>query len=177
MIVGFFAFVFYGNLIKLVLANTSYSMYNKDIGKVRFKGVYTMSKYSEFLKSVKESHLTKFFGEVKHTSNKYFKFNHVISDDEIIIVTNNVKFVKGNPVLIIDNNKVVYLKDWNVAEVRNYNMDLYAYAVKLNRIYWKEYTFKSDFEDMCFKEADTFDRLKAVAEMQNDTEIALGWGK
>ena len=67
-----------------------------------------MSKYSEFLKSVKESQLTKFFGEVKHTSNKYFKFNHV---------------------LVIDNNKVVYLKEWNVAE------------------------------------------------MQNDTEIALGWGK
>ena len=54
-----------------------------------------MSKYGEFIKSVKESQLTKFFGEVKHTSNKYFKFNHVISDDEIIIVTNNVKFIKG----------------------------------------------------------------------------------
>ena len=136
-----------------------------------------MSKYGEFLKSVKESQLTKFFGEVKHTSNKYFKFNHVISDDEIIIVTNNVKFVKGNPVLVIDNNKVVYLKEWNVAEVRNYNKDLYAYAVKLNRKYWKEYTFKNDFDDMCFEQADTFDSLKAVAGMQNDTEIALGWGK
>lgn len=114
---------------------------------------------------------------MKHTSNKYFKFNHVISDDEIIIVTNNVKFIKDNPVLVIDNNKVVYLKEWNVAEVRNYNKDLYAYAVKLNRKYWKEYTFKSDFEDMCFEQSDTFDSLKAVAEMQNDTEIALGWGK
>lgn len=30
---------------------------------------------------------------------------------------------------------------------------------------------------MCFEQADTFDSLKAVAEMQNDTEIALGWGK
>lgn len=152
-------------------------MYNKDKGKGSSKGVPTMSKYSEFLKSVKESQLTKFFGEVKLTSNKYFKFNHVISDDEIIIVTNNVKFVKGNPVLVIDNNKVVYLKDWNVAEVRNYNKDLYAYAVKLNRKYWKEYTFKSDFDDMCFEQADTFDSLKVAAEMQNDTEIALGWGK
>ena len=112
--------------------------------------------------------MTKFFGEVKHTSNKYFKFNHVISDDEIIIITNNVKFVKDSPVLVVDNNKVVYLKDWNVAEVRNYNKDIYSYAVKLNRKYWK---------DMCFDKADTFDSLKAVAEMQNDTEIALGWGK
>lgn len=33
MIVGFFAFVFYRKLIKLVLANTSYSMYNKDKGR------------------------------------------------------------------------------------------------------------------------------------------------
>lgn len=30
---------------------------------------------------------------------------------------------------------------------------------------------------MCFEQADTFDSLKAVAGMQNDTEIALGWGK
>ena len=44
-----------------------------------------MSKYGEFLKSVKESQLTKFLRRSEHTSNKYFKFNHVISDDEIIM--------------------------------------------------------------------------------------------
>lgn len=136
-----------------------------------------MSKYSEFLKGIKESQINKFFGEVSHTSNKHFKFNHVINDDEIILITNNVRFIKNNPVLVIDNNKVVYLKDWNVLEIHNFKYGLYAYAVKLNRKYWKEYTFKEEFDDVYFKEADTFDSLKAVAETQNDTEIALGWGK
>lgn len=137
-----------------------------------------MSKYGEFLKDIKKSQITKFFGEVSHTSNKYFKFNHVISDDEFIIITNNVKVIKGKPVLIIDNNKVVYLKDWNVLEIHNFKLGrLYAYAVKLNRKYWKEYTFKEEFDDVYFKEADTFDSLKAIAETQNDVEIALGWGK
>ena len=44
-------------------------------------------------------------------------------------------------------------------------------------MYNKDKGKKSDFDDMCFEQADTFDSLKAVAEMQNDTEIALGWGK
>ena len=136
-----------------------------------------MSKYSEFLKGIKKSQIKKFFGEVSYTSNKYFKFNHVISNDEFIIITNNVRVIKGKPVLIIDNNKVVYLKDWNVLEIHNFKWNLYAYAVKLNRKYWKEYTFKEEFDDVYFKEADTFDSLKAVAETQNDVEIAVGWGK
>lgn len=38
-----------------------------------------MSKYSEFLKEMKENQINKFFGEVKKTSNKYFKFDHILN--------------------------------------------------------------------------------------------------
>lgn len=136
-----------------------------------------MSKYSDFLKDMKENQINKFFGEVKNTSNKYFKFNHILNEDEIIVVTGNVKFIKDNFVLVVGNNKVVYLKEWNIVRVHNYDLGLNAYAVKLNRKYFKTYTFKSDFEDFHFEKDDTFESLIEIAKEQNDTEIALGWTK
>ena len=134
-----------------------------------------MSTYSEYMKSVEENNLTRFFGEVEHKSNKYFTFNHYINENEAIIITGNVKYIKGNPVLIIANNKAVYLKDWLVKPVHNYFNDIYAYAVKLNRQYFKPYTFKNDFEDMCIETEYTFDDLLNVAKEQDaeNMKIAL----
>lgn len=138
-----------------------------------------MSKLGDYIKQQKEKDIQKFFGEIKHTSNKYFTFNRIINDDEIIIVTSNIKIIKDTPVLVVGNNKAVYLKDWLIREVRNYNLDIYTYAVKLNRKYWKVYTFKSDFEDIFIEKEDTFDDLVEVAKEQNQKNmpIALGWGK
>lgn len=134
-----------------------------------------MSTYSEYIKGVKENNLVRFFGEVEHKSNKYFTFKHVINDDEAIIITNNVKYIKGNPVLIIANNKAVYLKEWLVQPVHNYFNDIYAYAVKINRQYFKPYTFKSDFEDICIETEYTFDDLLNIAKEQDaeNMKIAL----
>lgn len=134
-----------------------------------------MSTYSEYMKGIKENNLTRFFGKVEHKSNKYFTFNHYINENEAIIITNNVKYIKGNPVLIIANNKAVYLKDWLVKPVHNYFNDIYAYAVKINRQYFKPYTFKSDFEDMCIETEYTFDDLLNVAKEQDaeNMKIAL----
>ena len=86
-----------------------------------------------------------------------------------------MKYIKGNPVLIIANNKAVYLKDWLVKPVHNYFNDIYAYAVKINRQYFKPYTFKSDFEDMCIETEYTFDDLLNVAKEQDaeNMKIAL----
>ncbi len=88
-----------------------------------------------------------------------------------------MKFIKDNFVLVIGNNKVVYLKEWNIVRVHNYDLGLNSHAVKLNRKYFKTYTFKSDFEDFHFEKDDTFESLMEVAKEQNDTEIALGWTK
>lgn len=132
-----------------------------------------MSSYSEYMKSRKEKDLAFFFGDVKKKTNKYFEYKSVIDNDNIIIITNNIKIIKGSYVLLVDNNKGVYLKEWQVKPVHNFYNSMSAYAVKLNRKYFKPYTFKFEFEDMAFIQEDTFDSLMAVAETQTEA-IALG---
>lgn len=69
-----------------------------------------MSKLGDYIKQQKEKDIERFFGKVNHTSNKYFTFNRIINDDEIIIITSNIKIIKDTPVLVVGNNKAVYLK-------------------------------------------------------------------
>ena len=134
-----------------------------------------MSKYSDYIKSLKENFKTKFFGEVTNWSNKYFTFNHILDDDNIIVFTKNVKTIKGSPALIVGKNKAIFLKDWLVIGVRNYEIGFDGYAVKLNRNFMKVYTFQNDFEDFIFGDKeDDFESLKEVAISQNDTAVALG---
>lgn len=152
-----------------------------------------MSKYSEYLKSRKESDMNFFFGEgnVKHQTSKYFTFKKVLDDDNIIVLTNNIKHLfnsnTGNAatILMVDNNKAVYLKSWqiksvtgivNVDEVTGQGTLLPTYAVKLNRNYFKVYTFKSNFEGMMFEKEDTFDSLKEDAKLQEVDNIAIKLG-
>lgn len=126
-----------------------------------------MSKYSEYLKGLKEKNMSWFFAagyEMK--SNKYFTFKNVINDDECILITNNIKVVKGSYALIVDNNKAVFLKDFQIKQVYNYFNDLSAFAIKLNRKYFKTYTFQNDFEDMYFEKEETFDDLMKAAKEQ-----------
>ena len=135
-----------------------------------------MTKYGEYLKSRKEKDLTFFFGETKKMSNKYFSFKRFIDDDNIIIITNNIKTIKGSFVMLVDNNKAVYLKDWQVRPVHNYGAGINAYAVKLNRKYWKVYTFKTDFDDMAFEKEDTFDDLVNIAKEQDTVNMPIATG-
>ena len=86
-----------------------------------------MSKYSDYIKSLKENFKTKFFGEVTNWSNKYFTFNHILDDDNIIVFTKNVKTIKGSPALIVGRNKAIFLKDWLVIGVRNYEIGFEDY--------------------------------------------------
>lgn len=130
--------------------------------------------YSEYVKETKAKMRDSFFGEVSQKSNKYFTFNHIIDKDTIILVTSNITTIKGNPVMIVGNNKAIYLKDWQMRKVHDYYNGFNAYAVKLQRAYFKPYTFKNDFEDYHFEHDDTFDTLKAAAKSQNDSQIALG---
>ena len=135
-----------------------------------------MSKYSEYIKSLKERQVERFFGEVKQKSNKYFRFNHYVDEDNCIIITDNVRYIKGCPVLVVDNNKVVYLKDWLVMPIRNYDNGIYAYAVKITRKFFKIYTFKNEFEDVYFEKEDTFDDLLKVSKEQDEEDMAIALG-
>lgn len=111
-----------------------------------------------------------FKGGYDYVSNKYFNFKHIIDDNNIIVCTNNVKFLKGNPVLIVDNNKGVYLKDWQIKLVVVYGAET-AYLVKLNRNYFKPYQFSFKFDDMYFEKEDTFDSLSFYAKEQDEAGV------
>lgn len=122
-----------------------------------------------------------FFGDdadVGATGKCVKSFRHFIDEDNIIIVTSNVKYIRSREafILIVDHNKAVYLKDWNVKELKNWYLGVDTYAIKLNRKYFKTYTFKSDFEDMVFEKEDTFDSLIDLAKEQDNDKTVWDFG-
>lgn len=127
-----------------------------------------------------EKKIDRFFGEITTTSNKYFTFKKYINDDEILLVTSNIHEIKGNLIMIIADNKAVYLKDWQVRPVMNYYEDLYTFVVKLNRNFFKPYTFSTPFDAVAFGDReDTFDDLVQGAKEQDKRNIPFrkGWQK
>lgn len=134
-----------------------------------------MSKYSEFLKGQKVKDLDFFFGKDNYTmqSNQYLTYQSVLDDKDIIIRTNNIKFIKGNPVLVVDNDKVVYLKDWQLRESGNYNEGLDFYLVKINADYFKPYQFRFSFDDVEFEKEQTFEDLKNLANEQQEANLKV----
>ena len=133
-----------------------------------------MSKYSDFLKQRKENNLNFFFGEGNFVqSAKRFKItNHIIDNDNIVLVTSNVQYFpkKQSFVLWVANNKVVYLKDWQVKSVYNYELLGDTYIVKLNRKFFKAYDCFTNEELMIEKEY-SFNDLKAIAKSQDNSDI------
>lgn len=138
-----------------------------------------MSSYGDWMKEKAHREDNRFFGEgnkVKKT-NKYFSYRHVIDGDTVIINTNNVKEVKGNLVMVVGKNKAVYLKDWNVRPAHNYG-DICEdfYLVKLQRQYFKPYTFKSPFGDFCFDADQDFDKMVEIARAQDEKNMLVANG-
>lgn len=138
-----------------------------------------MTKSSEYFKRCAENADNRFFGEgnkVKKT-NKYFTYKHYIDNDTVIINTNNVKEIKGNPVLVVGKNEAVYLKDWNVRPAHNYGeiCDDF-YIVKLQRQYFRPYTFKTPFEDFCFDADEDFDKMVEIARAQDAQNMQVANG-
>ena len=127
-----------------------------------------MSDKTQSIREKNSKDIERFFGEHAMTSNQYFTFSNVQDEDNIIIITNNVKSIKKNPVLVVGNHEVVYLKDWSIVPVMNWDKGIEAWAVKLNRKYFKVYTFRTEFEDFYFKETETFDSLMEVAKEQQE---------
>lgn len=116
----------------------------------------------------------KFYGAVNHTSNKHFTYNPILDEDNIIIRTNNIRRFKDSLVLVVGNNKVVYLKDWQVRQVIfKLNRDwLKTFVVKINRNYFKMYSWKSDFTDFYFEKDNDFDSWKEIASSQTEGTIS-----
>lgn len=134
-----------------------------------------MSNYSKYLKSRKLNDLKYFFGEDVEASTDYKKildFKHYKNDNEIIVITNDVKPWKEQFVLVVDNNKVVFLKPWQVRKVKNWGLAIDAYAVKLKREYFKPYELKFSYDDMYFKQETTFDNLVNIAREQDENKTS-----
>ena len=133
-----------------------------------------MSKYSEFLKQRKENNLNFFLGEgnYKETSKRFKIINHVIDNDNILLVTNNVQHFTNKQVYVlwIANNKVVYLKDWQVKPVYNYEHLGDTYIVKLNRNFFKAYNCFTN-NDIFIEKEYSFDALVEIAKSQDSSDL------
>lgn len=115
-------------------------------------------------------HSIVFFGNVHKVSNKYFILEkQVLDNDNIILYTNNIRVIKGNHVLVIDDNKAVCLKDWSITGIRFRNNYAETYAVKINRNYFKPYTFRNNIDNnLSFGKQYSFDDLKKIAKSQEN---------
>lgn len=139
-----------------------------------------MSSFSQAVKNAKAKDIAFFFGEVKRISNQYFTFNHVVDDDNIIVnvASNQIRIIKGNPVLLVGNSHAVYLKDWQIKRAHNYGDICQNFeVVKLNRKFFKVYTFRTEFDDVDFDEVQSFDDLRDIAKAQDvaGMPVALGY--
>lgn len=116
----------------------------------------------------------RFFGEVAKTSNQYMMFDQVKDKDNAIIMTNDVKVIKGHMVMLTGENTAIYLKDWQYRLMKTKD-GTEAFAVKINRNSFKEYTFKSGFSDYG-GEKETFDSLwkTAIAQQRRKTQWKSG---
>lgn len=138
-----------------------------------------MSSFSDYMKAMVQRENDRFFGEGnrKKVSNKYYTYKHSIDNDNIIINTRNVITIGNSYVLIVGSNKAVYLKDWQVIEAHNWSeLGDDFHIVKLNRNYFKTYTFKSDFTDFSFEKEETFDDLMVVAHKQDEENMPVANG-
>jgi hypothetical protein len=137
-----------------------------------------MATLTEFNAERKAKDRAFFYGnEVVNTSNKYFRFNRVQDEDNVTILTSNIIFVKGSPLLVVGPQHVIYLKDWQLRTVRNYDQDIKTYAVKLSRNYFKVYTFRNEINDICVENEMVFDDFLNIAidQTTDGMTIAEGW--
>jgi len=114
----------------------------------------------------------RFYGKGNWKANgRDYTFKHDIDNDNIIVATSNVKKIKDSYVMIVGKNKAIYVKDWAIKPVYNWDKGISGYLVKVNRNYFKPYTFKTDFEEYVGDSEDTFDSLKEVAKSQDKENI------
>ena len=126
-----------------------------------------MSKYSDYLKSCKQKDNDFFYGKgnLKKISNKYFQFKTVLDDDNIIIFSKNLTIIKDSPVMIVAENKAIYLKHWQYKAVETFE-GIQGFLVKINRYYFKPYTFKACFAGFEGMNEYDFDQLLEIAKEQ-----------
>lgn len=133
---------------------------------------------SDTLKTKERTQLERFFGhDLKMVSGNYFTFNRIKSEEEFILLTNDIKHIKGKPVLIIAPNKGVYLFPDQVKKVSNYQLGINTYAVVLKKKYFKPWTFKFEFSGYEESKEYSYEELLEIAKEQQreNIKIRVGW--
>ena len=146
-----------------------------------------LKRYLDWQKQRRINSFERFFsGGIGEPDGKYYSFNHYIDDDNAIIVTSNVttRLSDGKPLLVVGNNDAVFLQDWQIEPItlRSEGMHFDGFAVKLNRKYYKPYTFKRRFEGFMFDKGDemlAFDDVIKTAKQQDElnAEVAPRGGR
>ena len=108
-------------------------------------------------------------------SNKYFTFKRYKDDDNVTIVTNNIIQLGEYYVLLVGENKGVWLKDWQVKECRvGQQTYLPAFTVKLSRQYFTVKDITSPkCNDFFFEKEETFDDMVELAKIQDELNEAI----
>lgn len=120
----------------------------------------------------------KFFGEngADRISNKYFFINHKPDDNTVILenVADRLRVTgKGDLIFLTDKNKGYFINEKNMLPVLSYNNDDNSHtlnlAVKLNKDYLKEYTFKKEFDatEGMMPITKGFEQLQQMAEVKD----------
>lgn len=131
------------------------------------------------LKTPERRDLETFFGceNISMKANNYFTYKSVLDDNTIIVLTNNIKRIKSNYVLIVGKNKGLYLRAWQFRKVCSYREGINCYAVKLFRTYYDPYEYDFVFKDMDIEEDITFDMWheEAIEQEKENFCIRKGW--
>jgi len=120
--------------------------------------------------------------------NKFAKEQSGLKEGQFLVFTDNVRLFKGKPVLVVGNNKVIFLDLSQVTKAESIPMHvvsdefgpslepvegespIYGFIVKLNDFsFSKVYTFRNGFADFCFEKDDTLDSLKKVNAEQDSS--------
>lgn len=110
--------------------------------------------------------LARFLGAYNKDQNGKVTYKHFINNDNIIVETTCVHQLDNKHwVLVVYNDKVVYLQPWQKLLLEKNGKPVYA--VKLCRDYWKTYKFSKAFAGFTFKQEVTFDSLVKLAQKQD----------
>ena len=118
----------------------------------------------------------RFYGDkVKVRKDGSFSFNHVLAEDEAIIVTENVVRIKNKIAFVTGHNRVIYLKNSQFRLIHSQSANLYA--VKLKASDWRITTFDRSLPGYEKVDALLFPGFLALATEQNKdkTKLFPGW--
>lgn len=134
-----------------------------------------MARYTEYIHNAKSTAADRFFGERRFIDSRFFRFDGVIDENNIIVIVTTVKMLRnGSVVMVVGNDQAIYLQDWQIYKVMT-KSGIDGWAVKLSRKHFKPYTFKDGFyPEFFFRKSLTFDDLVKRAESQKEAVRTQG---